>query len=56
MKSVINWFEIPVSDMDRAIKFYEPVMQLVAIKRLSARGIKKFILCRPEKPSWTRNH
>ncbi|MEX1761361.1 VOC family protein, partial [Escherichia coli] len=25
MKSVINWFEIPVSDMDRAIKFYEPV-------------------------------
>ena len=28
MKSVINWFEIPVSDMDRAIKFYEPVMQL----------------------------
>ena len=32
MKSVINWFEIPVSDMDRAIKFYEPVMQL-ALRR-----------------------
>jgi predicted enzyme related to lactoylglutathione lyase len=30
MKSVINWFEIPVADMDRAIKFYEPVMQLAA--------------------------
>lgn len=28
MKSVINWFEIPVADMDRAIKFYEPVMQV----------------------------
>lgn len=28
MKSVINWFEIPVVDMDRAIKFYEPVMQV----------------------------
>ena len=32
MKSVINWFEIPVADMDRAIKFYEPVMQL-ALRR-----------------------
>ena len=32
MKSVINWFEIPVSDMDRAIKFYEPVMQ-VSLRR-----------------------
>lgn len=32
MKSVINWFEIPVSDMERAIKFYEPVMQL-ALRR-----------------------
>lgn len=28
MKSVINWFEIPVVDMDRAIEFYEPVMQV----------------------------
>ncbi len=32
MKSVINWFEIPVADMDRAIKFYEPVMQ-ITLKR-----------------------
>ncbi|MEZ1648527.1 VOC family protein, partial [Enterobacter hormaechei] len=32
MKSVINWFEIPVADMDRAIKFYEPVMQF-ALRR-----------------------
>lgn len=32
MKSVINWFEIPVADMDRAIKFYESVMQ-VALRR-----------------------
>jgi predicted enzyme related to lactoylglutathione lyase len=24
---VINWFEIPVADMDRAVAFYEPVMQ-----------------------------
>lgn len=26
MKSIINWFEIPVTDMARAIAFYEPVM------------------------------
>jgi predicted enzyme related to lactoylglutathione lyase len=32
MKSVINWFEIPVAEMDRAINFYEPVMQ-VTLKR-----------------------
>jgi predicted enzyme related to lactoylglutathione lyase len=27
-ESVINWFEIPVADMDRAVAFYEPVMQV----------------------------
>ncbi len=32
MKSIINWFEIPVADMDRAIKCYEPVLQ-VALRR-----------------------
>ena len=28
MSNVINWFEIPVVQMDRAIAFYEPVMQV----------------------------
>jgi predicted enzyme related to lactoylglutathione lyase len=28
MNNVINWFEIPVVDMDRAVAFYEPVMQV----------------------------
>lgn len=28
MSNVINWFEIPVAQMDRAIAFYEPVMQV----------------------------
>ena len=32
MNNVINWFEIPVADMDRAVAFYEPVMQ-VTLKR-----------------------
>lgn len=32
MKQVINWFEIPVAEMERAIAFYEPVMQ-VSLRR-----------------------
>jgi predicted enzyme related to lactoylglutathione lyase len=28
MNNVINWFEIPVVEMDRAVAFYEPVMQV----------------------------
>jgi len=28
MKNVINWFEIPVVEMERAIAFYEAVMQI----------------------------
>lgn len=32
MNNVINWFEIPVAEMDRAIAFYEPVMQ-VSLRR-----------------------
>jgi predicted enzyme related to lactoylglutathione lyase len=32
MSNVINWFEIPVAQMDRAIAFYEPVMQ-VSLRR-----------------------
>jgi len=27
-KNVVGWFEIPVSDMDRAIRFYEQVSDL----------------------------
>ena len=26
MKSAINWFEIPVTDMDRAVKFYSTIL------------------------------
>lgn len=26
MSSVINWFEIPVTDMDRAVKFYSTIL------------------------------
>ncbi len=34
MPNIINWFEIPVVDMDRAIAFYEPVIP-VALRRES---------------------
>ena len=27
-RNVVGWFEIPVADMDRAIKFYETVLNL----------------------------
>lgn len=27
MKNVLNWFELPVVDMDRAARFYEQVLQ-----------------------------
>ena len=32
MNNVISWFEIPVAQMERAIAFYEPVMQ-VSLRR-----------------------
>ncbi|WP_297206907.1 VOC family protein [uncultured Pluralibacter sp.] len=35
MKSIINWFEIPVANMERAIAFYEPVFQ-VSLRRETA--------------------
>ncbi len=28
LKNAINWFEIPVSDLERAIKFYEKVLDI----------------------------
>jgi predicted enzyme related to lactoylglutathione lyase len=27
-KNVVGWFEIPVTDMDRAVKFYETVFDI----------------------------
>lgn len=35
--NIINWFEIPVSDLNRAVAFYEPVMQ-VALRREKMEG------------------
>ena len=27
MKNAINWFEIPVSDFERSVKFYNSILQ-----------------------------
>ncbi|HYK76950.1 MAG TPA: VOC family protein [Daejeonella sp.] len=41
MANLINWFEIPVSDMERAKKFYEPVLNAkVQIDEQMAPGLK----------------
>lgn len=37
MKNVINWFEIPAVDLDRAARFYETVLD-TKLKRESAPG------------------
>ncbi|VAW59923.1 hypothetical protein MNBD_GAMMA11-3376 [hydrothermal vent metagenome] len=38
LKNAINWFEIPVSDFERAIKFYEKVLD-IQLKREKMDGI-----------------
>lgn len=38
MKNLINWFEIPVTDMARAIAFYEQVMQ-ISLRRETMDGV-----------------
>jgi predicted enzyme related to lactoylglutathione lyase len=39
MSSVINWFDIPATDFDRAVKFYETILgvQLIQENMLGAR-------------------
>lgn len=37
MKKIVNWFEIPVTDIGRAIAFYEQVMQ-VSLRRETMDG------------------
>jgi hypothetical protein len=41
-ENVINWFEIPVADMDRAIKFYEPVMQVRCVAKMDCAELAVF--------------
>ena len=41
MANLINWLEIPVSDMDRAKKFYEAVLQAeIRLDEETAPGLK----------------
>lgn len=34
MANVINWFEIPVTNMDRAVKFYSEVFSFETMHRM----------------------
>ncbi len=43
--SVINWFEIPVADIDRAARFYEKVLG-VSLKREDFAGVPHAIFAR----------
>ncbi|MEW6652185.1 MAG: VOC family protein [Bacteroidota bacterium] len=39
MANVLNWFEIPVTDMDRAVKFYSEVMGYESMYQTNMEGI-----------------
>jgi len=43
--SVINWFEIPVADMDRAARFYESVLG-TSLKRETFAGVPHAIFAK----------
>ena len=32
-KNLVGWFEIPVSDMDRAVRFYETVFDIILVRK-----------------------
>jgi predicted enzyme related to lactoylglutathione lyase len=38
MPNVLNWFEIPVSDMERAVKFYSEVMGYESMYQMNMGG------------------
>lgn len=40
MGNIINWFEIPVVDMDRAIKFYSEVFSYSSMQQMDFGGFK----------------
>ena len=40
MANIINWFEIPVLDMDRAIKFYSEVFSYSSMHQMDFGDLK----------------
>ena len=38
MKNALNWFEIPVNDMDRALKFYNTIFNVEVIAQETTPG------------------
>ena len=45
---LLNWFQIPVTDIDRAVKFYESVMQTTLQRGDDARMKRAFFPMDPE--------
>jgi len=39
-KNAINWFEIPVSDLERATRFYESIFQITLIPMDLPNGLR----------------
>lgn len=40
MKHLSNWIEIPVTDMDRAVKFYSDILGGIAFYQMEMQGMK----------------
>lgn len=40
MKHLINWIEIPVTDMDRAVKFYQTIFGGIEFQNMDMGGMK----------------
>jgi hypothetical protein len=45
--NVLNWFEIPVTDIDRAKKFYETILDIEMVKRADGKDEAVFFPFNP---------
>lgn len=48
MKNVINWFNLPSSDFDRAIKFYSSVLEIEMLRMPSPDGFENAFFSNPQ--------
>ncbi|WP_411029866.1 VOC family protein [Spongiimicrobium sp. 3-5] len=48
MKNVINWFNLPSKDFDRAIKFYSAVLEIEMMRMPSPDGFENAFFSNPQ--------
>lgn len=48
MKNVINWFNLPSTDFDRAIKFYSTVLEIEMMRMPSPDGFENAFFSNPQ--------